>query len=252
MPSMADRSRFHLALPYDQVRSASVKSVGLGNLGSHAAMALCELGIPQFFLIDPDTVGDENVMTQLYDNTHVDWPKVEAMKSILMKTNPHRSGDNELIADAKRIEESAFKDSWAKVTVVTTDNIEARQFVYERALSRAKRGLNDSPQLLVDARMMFDYVEFFFVHPNRDGEREKVYHEGLKERDYVKAGCGASSAGYVGRLAAGIIGSVVRQFLVGRPIPFAIQLDASRFLLEAEWRDKQEWKPEEFAVASVA
>lgn len=263
MPQQADRSRFRLALPYERVRDVSVKMVGLGNIGSHTALALGQLGVPQFYLIDPEEVGDENVMTQAFDNTHVGWDKVEAVKSLLQKINPNLGGDEPHIervmrGDVERIEDSAYLDQFANITVVGTDNIESRRRVYAQMLDRAKRALgiltppSKRVTLLVDARMVFDFLEVFFVLVGKDGAKEASYVAGLSEKDYVKAGCGASSASYAGKAVAGIISSGVRQFLVGRKIPFHVSLDLSNFEMHREWRDGEKFVEEEFAVTSVA
>lgn len=253
MPQAADRSRFRLALPFDKVREVSVKMIGLGNIGSHTAVTLAQLGIPQWTLIDPDEVADENIMTQAFDNTHLGWHKVLAVKGLIERINPANESDPSLHRvmkiDASRIEVSGLASGWSHVTVLGTDNIESREYVYNLMLENAR---SSSRALLVDARMTFDFLEVFFIHVGRDGDKEASYRAGLKERDYVKAGCGASSASYTGKAAAGVIASGVRQYLVGRMIPFHVSLDLANFEMHQEWRDGEKYVEEKFAGSSVA
>nr|MDE6778896.1 HesA/MoeB/ThiF family protein [Alistipes sp.] len=69
---------------------ASVLIVGLGGLGSPAALYLAGAGVGRIGLADPDTVSESNLQRQvLYDSTQTGRPKTEAARERLAALSPH-------------------------------------------------------------------------------------------------------------------------------------------------------------------
>ena len=120
-----NRERFSASLPFEIVRDTQAFVVGLGNIGSHAAIALAQMGIPSMTLVDPDKVEDPNIAVQAYTNAHLGWPKAEALSMILSEYNPS------IGVGAKVDKWRGTMLGWAKLYVIATDNIESRAEFYE-------------------------------------------------------------------------------------------------------------------------
>jgi molybdopterin/thiamine biosynthesis adenylyltransferase/rhodanese-related sulfurtransferase len=99
MPIAADelqRYARHLALPHvgeqgqSRLRNASVLIIGLGGLGSPAALYLAAAGVGRLGLLDHDTVALHNLQRQILHGTaDVGRAKTESARARLEALNPH-------------------------------------------------------------------------------------------------------------------------------------------------------------------
>ena len=62
--------------------------IGCGSVGSTIAELLARFGLDKFALYDFDIVEAHNVVNQMFTSKHINQPKVEALKSILLDINP--------------------------------------------------------------------------------------------------------------------------------------------------------------------
>lgn len=86
----------HVVLPQvgvagqERLKAASVLVVGLGGLGSPAALYLAAAGIGRLGLVDCDRVDESNLQRQvLHGTSSVGTPKVESARARLHDLNPH-------------------------------------------------------------------------------------------------------------------------------------------------------------------
>lgn len=70
------------------LQQATVAIAGLGGLGSHLALFLGRSGIGTLHLYDDDHVDITNIFRQAYHLHHLNLPKTEAMKDILVQSAP--------------------------------------------------------------------------------------------------------------------------------------------------------------------
>jgi sulfur carrier protein ThiS adenylyltransferase len=79
-------------LSQDEVRSAlaekTVGIIGLGGLGSNAAMMLLRNGVMRFVLADHDVVEESNLNRQLFFPDQLGRPKTEALAETLRRIDP--------------------------------------------------------------------------------------------------------------------------------------------------------------------
>lgn len=86
----------HLVLPQvgqegqERLRAASVLIVGLGGLGSPAALYLAAAGVGRIGLLDDDVVAVHNLQRQVvHDTTRLGEPKVASARARIEALNPH-------------------------------------------------------------------------------------------------------------------------------------------------------------------
>ena len=124
----------HLSLPdfglagQEKLRAASVAIVGLGGLGSPAAMYLAAAGVGTLGLIDGDRVELSNLQRQvLYGDEDVGRPKVEVAARRLSRMNP----DVELMLFEGRLDSTNAMDVLQGFDVVLdgSDNFPTRYLV---------------------------------------------------------------------------------------------------------------------------
>ncbi len=70
-----------------EFRDKKIHIVGLGNIGSHTAIALARMGFTNFVLYDFDKVEDVNISTQAFNKEHKDMLKIEAVEKEMLKIN---------------------------------------------------------------------------------------------------------------------------------------------------------------------
>lgn len=68
--------------------AAMIHIVGCGSVGSTVAENLARCGLTKFTLWDFDKVEEHNISNQMFTQSHVGMPKVEALQEILMDINP--------------------------------------------------------------------------------------------------------------------------------------------------------------------
>lgn len=73
---------------FEKVKKACVGIAGLGGLGSNVALSLARLGIGKLVLVDYDVVEPSNLNRQQYFIRHIGMRKTEALRELLMGSNP--------------------------------------------------------------------------------------------------------------------------------------------------------------------
>jgi molybdopterin-synthase adenylyltransferase len=139
---------------------AKVLIVGLGGLGSPAALYLAASGVGQLTLCDHDSVDLSNLQRQIIHRTStVNQPKVASAQSVLHDINPEvECIALDIRADAAQLLELAGK---ADVVLDCSDNFATRYAVNRACLSQRK-------PLVSGAAIRFDGQIAVFDFRNRD------------------------------------------------------------------------------------
>jgi len=133
----------HILLPeigiegQQRLLDARVLIIGLGGLGSPAALYLAASGIGQLTLCDHDTVDFSNLQRQIIHRTaSVGQPKVASAQATLRDINP----EVECIALPLRADEAQLRDLVAQADVVLdcSDNFDTRYAVNRACLAQRK------------------------------------------------------------------------------------------------------------------
>ncbi|WP_158781643.1 HesA/MoeB/ThiF family protein [Pantoea sp. BAV 3049] len=116
--------------------AASVLIVGLGGLGSPAALYLAAAGVGKLLLADDDKVHISNLQRQiLFRSNETGEPKAAAAKRHLQSLNPQV----EFIAVEHRMDAKTLKEAmqWVDLVLDCSDNMQTRQAVNEACLQSA-------------------------------------------------------------------------------------------------------------------
>src|SRR5574340_1550148 len=137
------RYRRHILLPeigiegQQRLLDARALIIGLGGLGSPAAMYLAASGVGQLVLCDHDTVDFSNLQRQIIHRTaSVGQPKVVSARAALRDINP----EVECVALPVRADEAQLRDLVAQADVVLdcSDNFATRYAVNRACLAQRK------------------------------------------------------------------------------------------------------------------
>lgn len=190
---------------YDpSLRADRVGVIGVGNVGSHAAVNLARLGIRSLELFDPDTVEEHNLSSQYYDRTHLGRHKALALGDALMRINP------ELIVYAHA--ELLTKCPEADIIVCAVDSLWARRDIagmLEREHFAGGNRSNDALQArIIDCRVGGHQIEIYNCATPIE------WLATIPERA-TDDPCGAQFIGYVSAVAGALIACQVRKILTG-------------------------------------
>lgn len=121
---------------FNKLKSAKVCILGLGGLGSNAAVLLARAGIGYLKLVDFDIVEASNLNRQQYRIADINMKKTEALKNIIEEINPFVKVE---ILDIKVDEKNlhlAVKDT--DIIIEAFDNAETKAMLIGELLSTNK------------------------------------------------------------------------------------------------------------------
>lgn len=204
----------------DQARATHVSVLGLGTVGSHAAVELARLGIGSLYLVDGDSVEPENLPSQAYTLSDVGRAKAEACADRVREVSDHMQ-----VACEQRMLNGGEVFQPGPV-VLAVDSMQARKALLE--LSVAHR---PSHSLLIDARMAGRTLQLYSFNPCETAALERWQDEWFDDNQALQMPCGGRSCSFVGATVGGLIASYVQRHLKGEPLPFFCQFDLATLML---------------------
>ena len=197
----------HILLPeigiegQQRLLDARVLIIGLGGLGSPAALYLAASGVGQLTLCDHDTVDFSNLQRQIIHRTaSVGQPKVVSAQAALHDINP----EVKCVALPVRVDEAQLIDLVMQADVVLdcSDNFDTRYAVNRACLARRK-------PLVSGAAIQFDgqVAVFDFRREGQSEQTEAPCYNCLFPEDSLAAELRCATTGVFAPLA-GIIGAL--------------------------------------------
>ncbi|AGH82193.1 adenylyl transferase [Psychromonas sp. CNPT3] len=191
-----------------KLKSSKVLIIGMGGLGSPAALYLAAAGVGTLVIADFDVIESSNLQRQIaYSSQDIGKHKVLAMKARLEALNPHiriRS-----INKAMHEEQLLIELTMIDLVLDCTDNMNARQLI-NRACVQTKT------PLLVGAAIRMEGQLMFFDNQSADSA---CYHCLFPTTEEQALNC--SNSGIVGPVV-GIIGTMQAleaiKYIVGLPL----------------------------------
>ena len=135
----------------DPKAAKPVTLIGAGAVGSHVAVALAKMGVPELVVWDDDDVSEHNIAMSAYRMKDFMRPKVEALREIVLETSGLRIGI--------RKEKYAGQERLSGAVVACVDSMDARQGIW-----KAVR-MDPDVSILIDTRTAGQLLWVFSVCP---------------------------------------------------------------------------------------
>jgi len=167
--------------------------VGLGNIGSHTALALARMGIQKFTLVDFDTVEAHNLASQAYTIEYLDTGKVNAIAEMILAINPNAT----VCHESKAYQETSIVYDADTIMVCAVDSMTTRYEICEM--------IEGTGCMVFDGRMGGGQVE---VHAQYAKDwRATLTHDADTDP------CSARYISYTSYIIAGLLTNTIKRYL---------------------------------------
>jgi len=198
IPTSIDYRRQELLFNPPDFQGINVTIVGLGNIGSHTALALARLGIPGLTLYDSDIVEKHNLTSQAYEVDDIEQEKVEAITAKIRNINPYCNVSRTCIKLGHPVTVPCFT---TPIVIIAVDSMEERQHLHGWMIRH-----DIKPELLIDGRVGGNQLEVYCCHSLDKWKQTFVKHPSPDP-------CGGRFICYVSLVIAGFITNSVKRFL---------------------------------------
>lgn len=189
-----------------------VTLIGCGGIGSMTALVLAKMGVLELALVDFDKVAEENISTQLYKMRDEKAHKVYALGDILSEFS-----DVPIYCYASEASRVLTAGLSSRIIISAVDSIQARKDIW--------RTMGVIPwQWYIDARMGAEYFMCYTVNTN-DADEYSWWLAAQRDEDIPDDPCTSKATFYTAAIAAGHIGSIVRDISKGIVPPTVIAHD---------------------------
>jgi hypothetical protein len=180
-----------------------VAIIGAGGIGSITAVTLAKMGVNFIHLWDADTVGTENIPTQLHPVSNVGKYKAVSTAELIYQF----SDEARVMVNTERFTADSVVKSHIVISAV--DTIRARQDIWDAVLH------SPSVQWYIDARMSAEQFQMYVVNLSGYAAREHYDRElmGLKEDDVPEVPCTMKATFFTACIAAGHAGAAIRRIV---------------------------------------
>lgn len=201
---------------FDPDKSRPVSIIGCGSIGSFAAQTLSKMGVQSFHLYDNDIVADVNIGCQCFGWQDLGKPKVEAVRDLILANSPVKPENIHLHQE--------LVDETTKLpiipTVVAVDTMLARSNIWKRLKNKAP--------IIIDGRIGGQGIRIFAV--TQDYSSMKYYEEHLySDAELEDLPCTERNVCYVANIVQGIVGRMMRNFIVKGVVEKEIGMDVVSF-----------------------
>lgn len=212
MPDNGRNSRQSDLVPEAQLMLCDCAVIGVGSIGRQVALQLAAMGVPRMRLVDPDTVGLENVAVQGYLERDIGRLKVDATADMCLLSNSRA----EVSTAAARYRASRNEASGpVNCVFCCVDSIATRRRIWQKEKYRAA--------LFVDGRMSGEMIR---VVAASDEKGREHYGTTLFSGDEAYRGaCTARSTIYSAAMAAALMVGQFAKWLRGVQTEYDVMLN---------------------------
>lgn len=181
--------------------------IGLGNIGSHVAIALTRMGFENFALYDFDSVEDVNISTQAFYSTMEGTLKIEAVMSQMQAINPYC---NVTLVNEELTEDSKDKivDDNSLCFIIGVDSLAIRKTIKDLLMKT-----DQSHIPVIDGRLGKQQVEVLFSKNVID------WNIVVEESVLTEAGCTEKYIAYTPLMCAALISGTMKKLCSEEHIP---------------------------------
>lgn len=189
--------------------TAPITVVGAGAIGGWATLTLAKMGAEDITVYDNDTVGIENVGTQLFGPPHIGRPKVDALQDIVGSLSGVKiTAKNELYTGL---------ESTRGIVVLGVDSMSARYQIHNNLKRNGSYGITR----VFDFRMGAEVLSMYAYTPYEDCK----YHNTLTDdSEAIQERCTAKATIYTATFIGGAVALVIKRFITNQPLKH-IQFD---------------------------
>lgn len=195
-----------------QIKNKSITLIGAGATGSYLALLLAQMGWGDspggqgiLKVFDGDVVEAHNLSNQIYEESHIGKPKVEALKEVIL-----RKCGFEIQAYNQMVDDNTPSNLIQSTYIfLLTDTMSSRKAIFEKHLRFAF-----GTDLLIETRMGLREGRIYSFNPNNGGHVEE-WKRTLYDDDVAEASaCGTSQSivSTVSFLASLAVGRVIQHF----------------------------------------
>lgn len=208
-------------IPVD-VLDIPIHFIGVGAVGSLAALSVAKMGFNNITAFDDDDIEIENMNCQFYRHEDVDKKKVVALKE-LIKTF---TGED-ITIHPERYEAGA--PPLPGIVVASVDSMAVRKTIWEaHTVDHAT-----ATQLVIDPRMGAETALCYAMRPLDDGDCESYPNSLYSDEEAVHERCTAKATMYTAMLLAGHVAPVIKAHACGKPYPPTMQWAIADFAFQA-------------------
>ena len=192
--------------------------IGVGGIGSWAALALAKMGVQHIRVFDPDRVSEENVATQLYPSETIDVSKTLALQYTVERLTQHGIIDHcpyGILPGSDEIPPTRF-------LISAVDSIQARKDIWEVA----RRSVWE---WYIDARMSAMSMTIHCVNRN-NWDWYQTLLENQDDRQVPDEPCTSKATPFTGMIAGGFVTWAVAQLYRGERVGKMLCLDLTNHL----------------------
>ena len=203
----------------DEISKLNVTIIGVGAIGSWAAVALTRLGVKNLTLVDPDIVEMHNVANQAYGYEYIGRSKVDALSETLSKIMPDihpvtLEGEFNLL-QPKELDE---------VIISGLDSMAARRDLWGMVNDPACRA-----KFYIDGRMGGELIKLYSVN---GGIGRDLYQLDMdSETGASEEPCTARSIIYNTQVCGGLIAAMIKKYVSEEPIPSLFMFDLANLTI---------------------
>lgn len=201
--------------------------IGCGSVGSTIAENLARAGVTKFTLWDFDTVEPKNIANQMFIQTDVGKPKVEALTRILCDINP------DVLDEVKTMPEGWSGQKLSGYVFLCVDNIDLRREIVEKHFDNIfVKAMFDVRTRLTDAQ---HYAADWSDHRQKKNFLASMNfsHEEAKEETPVSACNVELSVCPTVRIICALAAANFMNFWNGKPLKNLVLNDAFGMTLDA-------------------
>jgi len=182
--------------------TAYITMIGVGGIGSFAAIVFGKMGVGDLYLKDKDVIEDVNIATQLLPFNEIDEEKAKIVAGMV-----EYFGGQAKFEASNVTSDTDPGEITNQIIVSGVDSIKARKTIWEIVKKTES-------QWYLDARMAAEEFHIFCV----DMEDPEWYDKALSENDddsIPDLPCTEKATIYTGAMAAGHLGSYIRMIVTG-------------------------------------
>jgi hypothetical protein len=203
----------------DVARATHVTVIGLGTVGSHAAVELAKMGIGSLHLIDGDVVESHNLPSQRFIVSDLDRPKADACADRVSEVNDFvQVRSEQLMLSGGEV----FDDG---PVILAVDDMDARKNIIDLSI-----GYRPNHPLIIDGRMGGKMMQLLAFDPSDpDALNWWTSQHYFPQADAHPIPCGGRTVSFVGAYIGGLISAYICRHLGGQSVPRYFQTDLDTF-----------------------